>query len=78
MLTTIKSGLDDLGHVLCTVGCHEQRFGTTVEVDILRIGENRPEKTADAGATWFTRNDCIEVFTETRCVRALPTALKAF
>jgi hypothetical protein len=64
--------------VLRAIGRHEQRFCTTIEVDVLWVGENRPEESADAGATWFTRDDCIEVFAETLCMRALPTALKAF
>jgi hypothetical protein len=75
MLTTIESGLDDLGHVLCPVGRHQQRFGAAVEVDILRISENRPQKSTDASTAWFTRDDRIKVLAETRCVRALPAAL---
>jgi hypothetical protein len=78
MLTPIKRRLDDLGHVLRAVGRHEQRFSTTVDIDVLWVSENRPEKRADPSATWFTRDDCIEVFAETLCMRALPTTLKAF
>jgi hypothetical protein len=63
---------------LCPVSRHEQRFGTTVEVNILWVGEYRPQKSTDASTAWFTRDDCIQVHAETLCMRALPATLKAF
>jgi hypothetical protein len=77
-LAAVERRLDDLCHVLSSVGRHQQCFGPTVEIDILRVGKNRPQESTNTGAAWLTSDDRIQVFTQPFCVRALAAALQAF
>jgi hypothetical protein len=77
-LAAVERRLDDLCHVLSSVGRHQQCFGPTVKVDILRISENRSQESTDAGAARLTSDDRIQVFTQSFCVRALAAPLQAF
>jgi hypothetical protein len=63
---------------LGTVSGHEQRFGASIKITVLRVSQNFTKQSANASAAWLTSDDSVEVFTETFCVRALPTSLEAF
>jgi hypothetical protein len=75
VLTAVECRLDDLCHVLRSIGRHQQCFGATIEINILWVGKNRTQQCTNAGTAWLTSDDRVQVFTQPFCVRALAASL---